>query len=260
MVADRLRRERRSSRASTTKAAKDELDREGRTDDRLRRRSSAPTPPKRRRKAAEEKVAAKDKQELVRLQVAASKGITGDELCSSRQHRAGTREAGGPHRRSQQGTPRVDPGQGATATPKAGRRSSRKHDADSATAASNQPLSPRRIHVRHLGGDDGSTSPRSGHGSSVPTGPSRVRTRRSRSTSQVHRGHALPERVHPVRDGRVSKVTATGLWGPYDSAASDGRQTVGDDAVGILFGSVPVLRPNGAAARRSAPRSSSTGS
>jgi hypothetical protein len=45
----------------------------------------------------------------------------------------------------------------------------------------------------------------------------------------------------------ISKVTATGLWGPYDSAASDGRQTVGDGTVGILFNSVPAYNAAGAA-------------
>ena len=34
----------------------------------------------------------------------------------------------------------------------------------------------------------------------------------------------------------LGKVTATGLYGPYDNAASDGRQT----AAGILFSSLPV--------------------
>lgn len=45
----------------------------------------------------------------------------------------------------------------------------------------------------------------------------------------------------------VSKVTATGLWGPYDSTASDGRQTVGDGTIGILFNSVPALNHAGVA-------------
>jgi hypothetical protein len=48
----------------------------------------------------------------------------------------------------------------------------------------------------------------------------------------------------------VTKVTATGLWGPYDSTASDGRQTPADDAVGILFGDSTVIRPNGSAATK----------
>lgn len=34
----------------------------------------------------------------------------------------------------------------------------------------------------------------------------------------------------------LGKVTATGLYGPYDSGATDGRQT----AAGLLFSSVPV--------------------
>lgn len=48
----------------------------------------------------------------------------------------------------------------------------------------------------------------------------------------------------------VSKVTATGLWGPYDSTAVDGRQTVGDDKIGILFGAITVVRWNGVAATK----------
>lgn len=34
----------------------------------------------------------------------------------------------------------------------------------------------------------------------------------------------------------VGQVTATKLWGPYDPAATDGRET----AKGLLFGSLPV--------------------
>jgi hypothetical protein len=34
----------------------------------------------------------------------------------------------------------------------------------------------------------------------------------------------------------LGKITASGLYGPYDDAASDGRQT----ATGILFGSLPA--------------------
>jgi hypothetical protein len=48
----------------------------------------------------------------------------------------------------------------------------------------------------------------------------------------------------------VSKVTATGLYGPYDSTATDGRQTLGDDKVGILFGDVRAVLPNGAIAAK----------
>jgi len=38
----------------------------------------------------------------------------------------------------------------------------------------------------------------------------------------------------------IAKVTATGLWGPADSTASDGRQTWADDSVGLLFSTVGV--------------------
>lgn len=38
----------------------------------------------------------------------------------------------------------------------------------------------------------------------------------------------------------ISKVTATGLWGPYDAAANDGREIVDDTRVGILYGSLPI--------------------
>ncbi|WP_454232156.1 head decoration protein [Mycolicibacterium fortuitum] len=38
----------------------------------------------------------------------------------------------------------------------------------------------------------------------------------------------------------VGKVTATGLYGPYDNAASDGREV----AAGVLFGSVRAVDPN----------------
>jgi hypothetical protein len=38
----------------------------------------------------------------------------------------------------------------------------------------------------------------------------------------------------------LAKVTATGLYGPYDSTASDGREIVTGDRNGLLFGSVPV--------------------
>lgn len=48
----------------------------------------------------------------------------------------------------------------------------------------------------------------------------------------------------------VSKITATGLYGPYDSTASDGRQTVGDDLIGFLFGAVSVVRWNGTSATK----------
>ena len=38
----------------------------------------------------------------------------------------------------------------------------------------------------------------------------------------------------------LARVTATGLYGPYDSTASDGREVVTGDRLGILFGSIPV--------------------
>lgn len=38
----------------------------------------------------------------------------------------------------------------------------------------------------------------------------------------------------------LSKVTATGLWGPYDSTVSDGREIVTEGRIGILFGSLPI--------------------
>jgi hypothetical protein len=38
----------------------------------------------------------------------------------------------------------------------------------------------------------------------------------------------------------VSKVTATGLWGPYDGTATDGREIVTSGRIGILFGSLPI--------------------
>lgn len=41
----------------------------------------------------------------------------------------------------------------------------------------------------------------------------------------------------------LGKVSATGLYGPYDDTASDGRQT----AAGLLFGSLPALNANGTA-------------
>lgn len=47
-----------------------------------------------------------------------------------------------------------------------------------------------------------------------------------------------------IKSGTVlGKVTASGLYGPYDDAASDGRQT----AVGILFSSENVLNADGSA-------------
>lgn len=48
----------------------------------------------------------------------------------------------------------------------------------------------------------------------------------------------------------VSKVTATGLYGPYDSTASDGRQTPADDGIGFLFGDISVVRWNGSSATK----------
>lgn len=39
----------------------------------------------------------------------------------------------------------------------------------------------------------------------------------------------------------LAKVTATGLYGPYTSGASDGTQ----NPVGILFSSLRVIRPDG---------------
>lgn len=41
----------------------------------------------------------------------------------------------------------------------------------------------------------------------------------------------------------LGKVTATGLYGPYDDTANDGREV----AAGLLFSSVRVLQPNGTA-------------
>lgn len=38
----------------------------------------------------------------------------------------------------------------------------------------------------------------------------------------------------------LAKVTATGLYGPYDNTASDGREIEAGDRLGILFGSLPV--------------------
>ena len=38
----------------------------------------------------------------------------------------------------------------------------------------------------------------------------------------------------------VCKITASGLFGPYDSGAADGRQTPAAGAVFLLFNSVPV--------------------
>ena len=38
----------------------------------------------------------------------------------------------------------------------------------------------------------------------------------------------------------LAKVTATGLFGPYDNAAADGREIEAGDRLGILFGSLPV--------------------
>jgi hypothetical protein len=38
----------------------------------------------------------------------------------------------------------------------------------------------------------------------------------------------------------VSQVTATGLYGPYDGTATDGREITTSGRIGILFGSLPV--------------------
>jgi hypothetical protein len=38
----------------------------------------------------------------------------------------------------------------------------------------------------------------------------------------------------------IAKVTATGLWGPADSTATDGRQTWTDATVGLLFGTLTL--------------------
>jgi hypothetical protein len=38
----------------------------------------------------------------------------------------------------------------------------------------------------------------------------------------------------------LAKVTATGLYGPYDNTATDGREIEADDRLGHLFGSLPV--------------------
>lgn len=39
----------------------------------------------------------------------------------------------------------------------------------------------------------------------------------------------------------LAKVTATGLYGPYDNTATDGREIeAGDGRIQLLFGSVPV--------------------
>jgi hypothetical protein len=38
----------------------------------------------------------------------------------------------------------------------------------------------------------------------------------------------------------VTKVTATGFWGPYDGSATDGREITTSGRIGILFGSLPV--------------------
>lgn len=38
----------------------------------------------------------------------------------------------------------------------------------------------------------------------------------------------------------IAKVTATGLWGPADTAATDGRQSWNDGTIGHLFSSVSV--------------------
>lgn len=42
----------------------------------------------------------------------------------------------------------------------------------------------------------------------------------------------------------IGKVTATGLYGPYDAVASDGRQT----AYGLTYGDVRAVRQNGTTA------------
>jgi len=44
----------------------------------------------------------------------------------------------------------------------------------------------------------------------------------------------------------IGKVTATGLFGPYDAAASDGTQT----AYGITYGDVRAVRQNGTTASK----------
>ncbi|MGV9540921.1 head decoration protein [Nocardia beijingensis] len=44
----------------------------------------------------------------------------------------------------------------------------------------------------------------------------------------------------------LGKVTATGLYGPYDNAASDGRET----ATGILFADVRAIKENGSTATK----------
>lgn len=40
----------------------------------------------------------------------------------------------------------------------------------------------------------------------------------------------------------LGKVTATGLWGPYEAAAGDGRQLVVN--VGLLFSTIPIGHPD----------------
>lgn len=44
----------------------------------------------------------------------------------------------------------------------------------------------------------------------------------------------------------IGKVTATGLFGPYDDTASDGRQT----AYGFTYGDVRAIRQNGSTASK----------
>lgn len=44
----------------------------------------------------------------------------------------------------------------------------------------------------------------------------------------------------------LGKIAATGLYGPYDGAASDGTQT----AAGLLFSSVRVVQQNGSTATK----------
>ncbi|WP_052336142.1 hypothetical protein [Mycobacterium canetti] len=44
----------------------------------------------------------------------------------------------------------------------------------------------------------------------------------------------------------IGKVTATGLFGPYDNAASDGREV----CYGFTYGDVRAVRPNGAVASK----------
>lgn len=44
----------------------------------------------------------------------------------------------------------------------------------------------------------------------------------------------------------IGKVAATGLFGPYDAAATDGRQT----AYGLTYGDVRAVRQNGATATK----------